>query len=68
MELKISIKLGNDAMMSVSDVKKALATVQSKLAASHPDDLIESPVGPRSIQDDNGNTVGFWEVAWSDDD
>ena len=60
MQFKLILTLGNDAMVSTADVAAALEKLASRLgAASYP---LDKTMGPHSVQDVNGNTVGYWEV------
>lgn len=57
MKFKLEIELGNDAMQDQHDVAKVLRDVANHLGG---------PYGlSGKIKDDNGNTVGRWEVVTS---
>ena len=51
-KFKCEIELGNDAMQSNEQIARALLDVA--------DALLSTDIG--NIRDENGNTVGFWEV------
>jgi len=55
MQLTITIELGNDAMQDGYDAFQALA--KSGIAQN------KGQVGDGTIRDDNGNTVGEWEIS-----
>jgi hypothetical protein len=54
----LKIALGNDAMQTPEDVAKALMDVVVKLSTK--DTFLLHNRG--KIPDNNGNTVGYWEV------
>lgn len=60
MKFKLEIELGNDMMNSPTDVSVALLDIA--LQVRRLDELRLGP-GPRGIKDDNGNSVGSWEVV-----
>ena len=51
----LKIELGNDAMLSRRDVARALRKVADRLRNEDRDDA--------KILDDNGNSVGEWELS-----
>jgi Flp pilus assembly protein TadG len=53
-DFKLSIELGNDAMQTAEDVANALQDIADELASGASDG---------HIRDDNGNTVGTWELS-----
>ena len=59
MNFKVEIKLGNDAMQTVSAIAVFLMEVVSKVQRWQPED--DLPGG--AIMDENGNRVGFWEIT-----
>lgn len=59
MKFTLTIELGNDAMQDSNDVAAALHTVASYLRGSGSWDDIDAGM----VRDDNGNTVGSWEVT-----
>lgn len=61
-EFVLKIKLGNDAMQTGADIRKALDRVSKSLLVNLLDheDITERN-GKRAILDENGNTVGSWE-------
>lgn len=65
-KFKLEIELGNEAMQDQHDVAKALANVAERLRK-----LVSTKFGPYGlegkIQDQNGNTVGRWEVTGEGD-
>lgn len=64
MKFKLEIELENDTMQDQHDVAKALRSVADRLGK-----LTSTRFGPYGlsggIMDDNGNTVGRWEVVAS---
>lgn len=61
MKLVIEVELGNDAMQSAADAAVSINEALVRQSASAYDPLNEHETG--SIHDDNGNTVGTWEVV-----
>lgn len=55
----LTIELGNDAMRNGSDLAHALHEVAGRLDGTMAVDL---PGTEGRIRDENGNTVGRWEV------
>ena len=55
MQLRITIELGNDAMQDGYDAFQAIA----KSGIAHN----KGQVDDGTIRDDNGNTVGEWEIT-----
>lgn len=53
-KFNLTIKLGNDAMSTKDDIARALRDLAGKL------DRTDSDSG--RVRDDNGNTVGSWEI------
>ena len=53
-KFKLEIKLGNDAMQTVSDIAEAL----KRVAVGN----IHNGQNTGRIFDDNGNTVGTWSI------
>lgn len=56
-KLFLEIELGNDSMKTGSDLASALVKVADRLAGSR---LHNNP--GQKILDENGNSVGHWEV------
>jgi hypothetical protein len=53
MTFTLTIKLGNEAMKSASDVSKALEEVSRRMGTN---------IEEGKIRDINGNTVGSWKT------
>lgn len=60
---RLSIELGNDDMQTPQDLAQALREMAAKIESK---DLREE--GSGKILDDNGNTVGDWELDTEDED
>jgi len=58
MEFQLTIKLGNAAMLTTSDLAHALAETAERIDARE-----DFPLDPKLILDGNGNAVGFWKFA-----
>lgn len=56
----LSINLGNDGMISATDVKNALIRVSENIERNYP---AMSGLCAGSIRDINGNVVGHYEVV-----
>jgi len=61
MKFQLNIDLGNDAMQDHHDVAKALRTVADRLSKFTSTGWSPYALDGK-IKDDNGNTVGSWEV------
>jgi hypothetical protein len=62
-EFKLRIELGNDAMRTRGDVARALAAVAERFE-DRDDEFTDESLGLTFvIRDENGNTVGRWEVT-----
>lgn len=59
MKFKLTITLGNDAMQSCHDVRRALIAVTNRLQQEYDGKPRRGDSG--SILDANGHTVGSWE-------
>ena len=57
-QFKVTIELGNDAMRHGYDVAKILREVARQMQS-----LELSRDYSKTIMDDNGNSVGTWEVS-----
>lgn len=55
---KLTINLGNEAMMTAEDVSRALVKVACQITLTGH--------GSGSIIDDNGDKVGFWTLSISE--
>lgn len=65
MKFRLEIELGNDAMRDTDHVSNALKSVAKLLDYNDVADCDKLSDYDRKglIRDDNGNTVGKWEVA-----
>jgi len=64
MKFTIEIELGNDAMQSYQDVRDALKQVICKVgSAVYSRSGTPSEGDGSKIMDENGNSVGKWEVS-----
>ncbi len=61
MRFVLEIDLGNEAMESAADVRRALAHVAGTLHS--PEAWTEYDTATHPIRDDNGNRVGQWMVT-----
>lgn len=61
MKFNLTIELGNDLMRTSRHLKKALAGVGERVMAAIPQVINREESG--RIRDDNGNTVGEWNVV-----
>lgn len=61
MELKLTIRTGNDAMQSGEDLAEALerAAKHVRYLGSEP---LPEPVSAQRVLDRNGQTVGSWHI------
>ena len=65
MKFQLELELVNDAMQTAEDIENALtALVKSQRLTRYVDEtrIIRKPDGA-NIRDENGNTVGKWEVV-----
>lgn len=68
MQFKLNIHLGNDAMQTPTDIAGALRVLANNMdhhTAGNPHEPIvmgEHTVIAGNVFDDNGNTVGYWDV------
>jgi len=60
MRFTLDITLGNEAMQTAEDIATALAKLGEQLATF---DESNWPGTEGIIRDENGNTVGTWQVA-----
>lgn len=60
MKFKLEIELGNDAMQTPSDVRRALREIAATARFPVAGEEDEGRIG-----DENGNTVGRWEFVES---
>ena len=58
MQFKLTVKLGNDAMQTGSDIAELLRALADRTECEA---LMER--GSGSVRDINGNTVGTWKVT-----
>jgi len=61
MKFKLVIELGNAAMLTHYDIRRALIAVSNRLQRDH--DGLPVRGTAVNIKDDNGNTVGSWEFT-----
>ena len=62
MQLTLEIKLGNDAMQTTSDVQLAIAQSLRKFVVNEKRILFQAD-DTGTLMDENGNTVGRWEIT-----
>jgi len=62
MKLKIKIEFGNEAMSNLHDAGRSLDWLSRNLKNLHEQGYdLDDPVGG-FMMDDNGNTVGSWDI------
>lgn len=63
MTFKLSIELGNDAMLDYSEIETALQDVARRMH-HYAHDCVDPKTGHTGkISDRNGNNVGIWKVT-----
>lgn len=62
----LELEIGNDAMITSGDIARALAKVGKAIVAEYGQKRSLRPVHSRTVRDDNGNTVGGWNIVEAD--
>lgn len=56
----LKINLGNDAMYTSGDIAKKLEEIAMSIPVMHGDEFV---IPRQRLRDDNGNSVGYYEVV-----
>lgn len=62
LELRVNVRLGNDAMLTAEDLSRVVERVAADLADWSDGQPIEGPTSPVNLRDLNGARVGSWSI------